>query len=124
MSISIKPSKTVNQTLTLLCDTCRTDTVHLVVTAIDYHATMHDDFRHWGTAQITKCQGCEEIAFRQVCYSEDHPDEADELLFPPRKRHKLADHLQDLREMTKWFLDKFALGSLELLLYVGLLTPG
>jgi len=26
--------------------------------------------------------------------------------------------------MTKWFLDKFALGSLELLLYVGLLTPG
>lgn len=38
--------------------------------------------------------------------------------------HKLADHLQDLREMTKWFLDKFALGSLELLLYVGLLTPG
>lgn len=93
MTISIKPSKTVSRELTLLCDACRTETVHVVVAAIDYRATMRDDFRHWGTAQITKCQGCEEIAFRQVCYSQEHPDEGDELLFPPRKRHKLADHL-------------------------------
>ncbi len=94
MSISIKASKTNNETVTLLCDACRTTSVHLVVAAIDYIATLPDDgFKHWGTAQITKCQGCEEIAFRQVCYSEEHPDEADELLFPPRCRNRIAERL-------------------------------
>jgi hypothetical protein len=34
MSIGLKPSKTVNRTLTLLCDGCRTTTVHLVVAAV------------------------------------------------------------------------------------------
>lgn len=94
MSITIKPSKTTNRTVTLLCDCCRTTSVHLVVAAVDYRMALDDDgdFREWGTAQVTKCQGCETIGFRQTYRTNTHPD-TEELLFPPRNRHKLAGHL-------------------------------
>jgi hypothetical protein len=37
--------------------------------------------------------------------------------------HRLADNLTELRDQVKRFLGQFAFGSLDLLRYVGLLTP-
>ena len=37
--------------------------------------------------------------------------------------HRLADRLEELRAEVRRFLDRFALGSLELLRYVGLPVP-
>jgi hypothetical protein len=93
MSLTIKPSKTIHQTVHILCDCCRMTTVHLIIAAVDYTSKLPDDnFVEWGTAQVTKCQGCETIGFRQIYRTNEFPEEPEELLFPPRNGHKLAVH--------------------------------
>jgi len=109
MSLVVKPSRTVNQTVSILCDGCRMTTVHLIVAAVDYTEKSSDgDFMEWGTAQVTKCQGCETIGFRQTYRTNELPENTEELLFPPRSRHKLAEHLY-LRDDV-WNIPKSILG--------------
>lgn len=81
-------------TVKVLCERCRRTTNHTVVQEVresytpENHPEMQIDYAA-GTWQIIRCNGCEEVSFRQFWTTSEDPQGVEEI-YPPRS----ADSLQ------------------------------
>lgn len=98
--IKFNESKTENSKLSVKCNTCKRDTYHTVIRAVDYKLTyeaepervVEDGLGLNGTAQIIVCDGCNTISFRdQYFFSEDPGPNVS--IYPPREEQSAIDEL-------------------------------
>ena len=98
--IKFSESKTENTKLSVRCNTCKRNTYHTVIRAVEYKSTLDAEPEHvkedgfWlnGTAQIIVCDGCNTISFRdKYSFSEDPGPNED--IYPPRETKTDLDEL-------------------------------
>lgn len=95
--MKVEKDKTIGKVLKILCQNCKIETNHLVLTAIDTSGRedWDGDFFAWESIyQIIQCQGCEDISFRiESSNSEDyHPvygQEISETIYPRRMKETI-----------------------------------
>jgi len=98
--IKFSESKTENSKLSVKCNTCKRDTYHTVIRAVDYKLTyeaepehvVKNGFRYNGTAQIIVCDGCSSISFRDKYFFSEDPG-PNIIIYPPREEHSAIDEL-------------------------------
>jgi len=98
--IKFSESKTENTKLSLRCNTCKHDTYHTVIRAVEYKSTFDAEPEYvkendlWvnGTAQIIICDGCNTISFRHKFFFSEEPG-PNEDIYPPRETKTELDEL-------------------------------
>lgn len=98
--IKFSESKTENTKLTVRCNTCKRNTYHTVIRAVEYKLTLDAEPEHvkevglWlnGIAQIIVCDGCNTISFRDK-YSFSEEPGPNEDIYPPRETKTDLDEL-------------------------------
>lgn len=98
--IKFSESKTENTKLSVRCNTCKRDTYHTVIRAVEYKLTLDAEPEHvkedglWlnGTAQIIVCDGCNTISFRDKYFFSEDPG-LNENIYPPRETKTDLDEL-------------------------------
>ena len=93
-------SKTENTKLSVRCNSCKRDTYHTVIRAVEYNSTFDAEPEHvkenglWlkGTAQIIACDGCKAISFRDEYFFSEEPG-PNENIYPPREMKTDLDEL-------------------------------
>jgi len=98
--IKFSESKTENSKLSVKCNTCKRDTYHTVVRAVDYKLTYEAEPEHVvenglglnGTAQIIVCDGCNTVSFRDKYFFSEEPG-PNVSIYPPREKQSAIDKL-------------------------------
>jgi len=106
--IKFSESKTENTKLSVRCNTCKRDTYHTVIRAVEYKLTLDAEPEHvkevglWlnGTAQIIVCDGCNTISFRDKYFFSEDPG-PNEDIYPPRETKTDLDDLYLRKEVYK-----------------------